>query len=238
MRSAFRASIILLTAALALSAYGLANLGGPGSTASGQASPATTCLSTVSLSGYDSLTWSSTTIGPVCSTVSFTVTNTGSIAHTFTVSNLLNQSDPSLDESSAASYFSWPNLYYTHDLNATGSADSTLHVTIHFQGVGYYQFTCIPHYGVGMWGKIWVLMTAPVPPTAPLIEPFWFVVFAVVGLSVVTFVAGLYYGRSGRAKEEREMRSNARRGPGSGRPAPPRPPPAPPSPSTSSSAGP
>lgn len=195
MSATSRMAGLLVVVLVALASFG-ASLSGalgkdPGPTL--DIAPGSTCASSVTLSAYDSLTWSATAIGPVCRYVNFTIVNTGSVQHTFTVSNQVNQSDPS---STSTAFFSWPDLYYSQDLNSSGSNGGTLTVPLAFGAPGAYEFTCIPHYSVGMHGTIYVEETPLSPAPAKLTTPgYWYLVAAVGGLAVLAVVGGIRFGR-------------------------------------------
>lgn len=196
MRSWFRLAAFLLAMTLMMSYYGAGMTGFLG-TARGAS--AGTCAANVTVQASDYF-WTSNdgngaTIGEVCKTVTFNVVNTGSTQHTFTVSNQVNKTDTSATDTT---YFSWPDLYYSQSLNQSGSAGGTLTVKITFGAPGAYEYTCIPHYGLGMFGEIYVLEAPPSPPPPPpAFEPFWYIVIAVTGLAVLSVVLGIIYGKQG-----------------------------------------
>ncbi|MDE1820006.1 MAG: hypothetical protein KGJ23_04230 [Euryarchaeota archaeon] len=196
MRPFFRLGALLFAIAglMAVSGASALAISSPTHNSSARDS-ASGCQAAVTIDAYDSLTWNPTVLGNLCKTVTFTVTNTGTTVHSFTVSNQVNSTDPSTTD---YSWFSWPNLYYDQQLNASGSAGGTLTATITFGGQGAYEFTCKPHYAVGMHGMFYVLEAAPTPPPPPpLFEPFWYIVIAVTGLAVLTVVLGMVYGKQG-----------------------------------------
>lgn len=193
MRVAFRLAALLLTFALVMLYYGVGSMGmlpGP----RGEIEPTqSACSDAVTVTASDSLTWSSTAIGPVCQNTTFTVENTGNTNHTFTVSSFANAVDNSTSDTS---FFSWPHLFAYKWLTGVGTSQADLTVTIHFWGIGAYEFTCIPHYSLGMHGIIYVLENPPAPPpAAPSFEPFWWILIIVVSLAVASVVLGIIYGK-------------------------------------------
>lgn len=196
MRSAVRVgSLLLVTLLLGLLATPLIGPAlGRTQTATSLSASATACTSNVTVEAYDALTWSIAAIENICPTATFTVENTGTTAHTFTVSSLVNQSDPS---STSTTFFSAPNLLYNQPLNGTGSGVSVLHATIHFPTTpGSYEFTCLYHYASGMYGEIYVDEPAPsTSPAIPSFEPFWYITVTITALAVLTIVLGLVYGK-------------------------------------------
>ncbi len=200
MRSWFRLATFFAIVVLLMTYYGAGATGLLGGALGASPSPSlSACSSNVTVQAtnyvWTSNDGSGSAIGEVCKTVTFNVVNTGSTPHTFTVSNLVNKTDTSSTDSS---FFSWPNLYYSQALNASGSAGGTLTVKITFGAQGAYEYTCIPHYGLGMFGEIYVLEAPPAPPPpAPAFEAFWYIVIAVTGLAVLSVVLGIIYGKRG-----------------------------------------
>jgi plastocyanin len=199
MRTAFRFASLLLALLLLLVYFGAGTEGllGHAPTLRGTSTPSDTsgaCTNAVVLDAYDPYNWGSSSISDVCLTTTFTVTNMGAAQHTFTVSNLTNKTDPS---SSSNSWF-FTGYFPTAGPYDWLNASSTISVTITFPSMGSYEFTCMPHYSLDMYGEIYVLENAPAPPPPPpSFEPFWYIVAIVGTLAVLSVVGGLVYGKAG-----------------------------------------
>lgn len=201
MRPAFRIAGALLVLTLLLAYYGLGTVAAESPGAIARSAGSSSCSSTFTLYAYDSLSWSSSQVGPLCAKTTFTVINTGSTQHTFTVSDLVNQSDSS---TTSTSFFtaSASDTFYQASQTTWLNGSATLTITITFPTAGSYQFTCIPHYALGMDGFLYVDEPLPAPPAgAPSFAPFWYIVAVVATLAVLSVVLGMVYGKRG-AEEE------------------------------------
>lgn len=190
MRPVFRLATFLFAILFLLLYFGVASLGvlGTAPTTLVGATSTGACTSTVQLIASDPYDWSAYTFPDLCYNVNFTVVNQGTNQHTFTVSNEVNQTATSV------AFFSPGTLYYNEPLNS----GATLTVEIHFNTTGYYDFTCIPHYSVGMHGVFYVEEAAQGgAAAAPNFEPFWYIVAVVGTLATLAVVGGLVYGKAG-----------------------------------------
>lgn len=192
MRAAFRLATFLFALTLVLVYFGAGSeglLGGASATPSPSGSP---CLSAVTLDGTDSFTWSETNIGPVCNNVNFTLVNTGTVStHSFTITNQINTTETALGA------FEAPNDLYDYETLTPGQ---TVTVFVHFNATGFYDFTCKPHFTLGMRGVIYVNLQPPAATggtSSPSFEPFWIIVAIIATLAVLAVVGGLIYGKAG-----------------------------------------
>lgn len=196
MRPLFRFASLLLALLFVLVYFGAGAEGviGHSPEVRGEISPTTGCAASVTLTASDPFDWSTSVINDVCATTTFIVTNDGSNQHTFTVSPLVNQT------ASTAGFFEAPNpAFYQASPTTWLNASVTLSITLTFPSSGAYEFTCIPHFGEGMHGEIYVeeTYTAPATASSPSFEPFWYIVGIVGTLAVLAVVGGLVYGKAG-----------------------------------------
>lgn len=190
MPGTLRTIVLLVALSLSVATYGL---GTASADAASRPSTSAACTGNVTLEAFDSLSWSISSIADVCRTTVFTVENTGTTVHTFTVSKLANVSDPS---STDTTWFTTYELF-SEQLTGAGTANATIVAKITFPNTpGSYEFTCLYHYANGMYGTIYVDESPPLPPpTVPSFTPFWYIAVPITTLAVLCIVLGMVYGK-------------------------------------------
>jgi plastocyanin len=196
---AISALLLLLPASLALN--GIGNVG------SRQLVVHTAAGTSVTMSVSDQLTFSPDTISNVApgSSVTISITNLGSIPHTFTLSSLVNYTLPSAGNTNLTGTFlvTHPPLY---SINISGTQGSL--TTASFTAptkIGSYQFFCTEsgHFASGMQGFLGVGISVGPPPAPPGIgTPVFIIAGTIVGLVIIAIVLGFVVGKREGSKHE------------------------------------
>jgi len=139
------------------------------------------------------------------STVSLVITNLGAIAHTFTLSSLVNYTLPYADNTNLTSQFLVQHpAYFSVNISDVQGGVTSASFTAPSQ-IGSYQFFCLisGHFPSGMEGLLGVGVTVGPPPAPPGIGlPVFIISGTIVGLVILAIVLGFVVGKREGSKHE------------------------------------
>jgi plastocyanin len=198
---AITALLLLLPAALAIA--------GSGEIGSKQLVVHTAAGTTVQMSvgSGGALAYAPDTIPNVApgSAVTISITNLGSVPHTFTLSSLVNYTLPYADNTNLSSQFVVQHPpYYSINISATQGSVTTASFTAPAH-IGSYQFFCLEagHFASGMEGFLGVGISVGPPPAPPGIGlPVFIISGTIVGLVIIAIVLGFVVGKREGSKHE------------------------------------
>jgi hypothetical protein len=132
------------------------------------------------------------------------ITNLGVLAHTFTVSSLVNYTLPTTSGNLTGTFLVTHPPYFTINISATqGSVTPAVFVAP--KVIGSYQFFCTEtgHFAAGMEGFMGVGITVGPPPPPPSVGlPVFIIAGTIVGLVILAIVLGFVVGRREGSKHE------------------------------------
>jgi hypothetical protein len=136
--------------------------------------------------------------------VTIDIINLGTLAHTFTVSSLVNYTLPTTAGNLTGTFLVTHPPYYTINISAT-QGGMTVASFVAPKTLGSYQYFCTEtgHFAAGMEGVMGVGITVGPPPPPPGIgTPVFIIAGVIVGLVILAIVLGFVVGKREGARHE------------------------------------
>jgi uncharacterized cupredoxin-like copper-binding protein len=136
--------------------------------------------------------------------ITIDITNLGTLAHTFTLSSLVNYTLPTTSGNLTGTFLVTHPPYYSINISAT-QGSMTVASFVAPTKIGSYQFFCTEtgHFAAGMEGLMGVgISVGPPPPPPGIGTPVFIIAGVIVGLVILAIVLGFVIGKREGSKHE------------------------------------